>query len=50
MAALQADQIVAVPLEQATKRKVVTEDWLQVADVFCEGPDPARRRSSRTEA
>jgi len=46
MAALQADQIVAVPLAQATKRKAVTEDWLQVADVFCEGPDLSKNPPS----
>jgi phosphofructokinase-like protein len=42
MAALQADQIVAVPLAEATKRKVVSDEWLRLADVFCEGPDRFR--------
>jgi 6-phosphofructokinase len=42
MAALQGDRIVAVPLSEATQRKVVHEDWLNLADVFCEGPDLSR--------
>jgi 6-phosphofructokinase 1 len=42
MAALQGDRVVAVPLAEATQRKVVNEDWLNLADVFCEGPDLSR--------
>jgi 6-phosphofructokinase 1 len=43
MVALQADKIVELPLSEATKsRKTVDDDWLALADVFCEGPGRKR--------
>ncbi len=38
MVALQADHIVELPLDEATRRKTVDDAWLALADVFCEGP------------
>lgn len=40
MVALQADRIVELPLEEATRtRKTVDDEWLALADVFCQGLD-----------
>jgi 6-phosphofructokinase 1 len=45
MVALHGDKIVDVPLAEATKqRKTVDQDWLALADVFCEGPTLAASR------
>jgi len=45
MVALHGDKIVDVPLAEATKqRKTVDQDWLALADVFCEGPALAASR------
>lgn len=39
MVALRGDEIVTLPLSEATKqRKVVNEAWMHLADVFCEMP------------
>jgi 6-phosphofructokinase len=43
MVALHADEIVELPLSEATKqRKTVDAAWLRLADVFCEGPTSGR--------
>jgi 6-phosphofructokinase 1 len=45
MVALHGDKVVDVPLAEATKqRKTVDQDWLALADVFCEGPTLAASR------
>ncbi len=42
MVALQADKIVDLPLSTTTQRKTVDDEWLKLADVFCEGPGMAK--------